>query len=189
MPINTVAVYCGSALGNQPDFGQAARDLARALAAHRMGLVYGGGNVGIMGELADACLRERVCVTGVIPGGLVDREIAHRGIDRLEVVGTMAERKTRMEELADAFVILPGGMGTMEELFQVMTGQQIGTINGPIALCNTNGYYDGLVETLESMARCGFVQQKFVTSLIVAPTPGDVLNRMRCWKSPGTKWE
>ncbi len=188
-PIRSVAVYCGSAFGARPAYEAAARELGHALADRGLTLVYGGGDVGLMGTVADAVVEKRGEAIGVIPRQLVDREHAHRGLSRLDVVETMAERKTRMEDLADAFITLPGGAGTLEEFFEVLTMQQLGHLTGPIALCNTDGFWDPLVAMLHRAVDEGFLRGKYLDALIVAETPAEVLTGFDGWTAPGRKWD
>ncbi len=187
--ITSVAVYCGSSHGARSSYTRAAREMGAGLAARGLRLIYGGGAVGLMGEVADAVVEKRGAVTGVIPKQLLDLELAHPGVTDLEVVDTMAQRKTRMEQLADAFVALPGGAGTLEELFEVLTMQQLGHIRGPVALCNTDGFWDPQVAMLERATAEGFLQPKYVESLIVENSPADVLDAFATWSAPGGKWE
>ncbi|MCX7272078.1 MAG: TIGR00730 family Rossman fold protein [Burkholderiales bacterium] len=152
-----IGVFCGAKSGNDPRWVNAAFDLGRALAARGWALVYGGGNVGLMGAVADGTLAGGGEVIGVIPQRLMEREVAHRGLTRLEVVPDMAERKTRMIELSDAFVALPGGLGTLDELFEVLTLAQIGYHRKPVALYNQDGYWDPLLAACRAMTGHGFV--------------------------------
>ncbi|MDO5512568.1 TIGR00730 family Rossman fold protein [Corynebacterium sp.] len=187
--ITSVAVYCGSSHGTRPEYTTAARELGHELARRHLTLVYGGGAVGLMGVVADACVDKQGAVTGVIPRQLVDRELAHPGLTRLEIVETMAQRKTRMEQLADAFIALPGGAGTLEELFEVLTMQQLGHIRGPVALCNTEGFWDPQIAMLHRAVDEGFLRAKYVDCLVVADTPADVLEAFTTWEAPGRKWD
>lgn len=188
-PIRSVAVYCGSSYGAREEYADAARDLGHELAARGLTLIYGGGDVGLMGTVADAVVDKRGEAVGVIPRQLVDREMAHRGLGRLDIVETMAERKTRMEDLADAFIALPGGAGTLEELFEVLTMQQLGHLTGPIGLCNTAGFWDPLVEMLRRAVDEGFLRGKYLDALVVADTPAEVLAGFGGWIAPGRKWD
>jgi len=187
--ITSVAVYCGSSHGARPAYARAARELGHELARRQLTLVYGGGAVGLMGEVADAVVEKQGAVTGVIPRQLVDRELAHPGLTRLEVVETMAQRKTRMEQLADAFIALPGGAGTLEELFEVLTMQQLGHIRGPVALCNTEGFWEPQIEMLRRTVDEGFLRAKYVDCLVVGDTPTEVLDSFAGWEAPGRKWD
>ncbi|MFS0071789.1 TIGR00730 family Rossman fold protein [Corynebacterium striatum] len=186
--MKSVAVYCGSATGNSEAYGEAARQLGEELADRGLNLVYGGGNVGLMGIVADACLAHGGSVTGVIPEQLVDLELAHPGLTSLEVVETMAERKTRMENLADAYICLPGGVGTLEELAEVLTMQQLGHVTGPVGLVDTEGFWRPFVDMFAAMSKAGFVQRRFIDALVLAPTPVAVLEGFEGWVNPGIKW-
>jgi uncharacterized protein (TIGR00730 family) len=155
-----VAVYCGSADGSDPAYLAEARALGAALAASGLGLVYGGACVGLMGAVADAALAGGADVVGVLPAVLFDREIGHTGLNKLERVATMHERKARMVELADAFLILPGGYGTLEEMLEAVTWAQLGLHAKPVILINTAGYWDGLLQFLDTAVEAGFLKAK-----------------------------
>ncbi|MGA3134934.1 MAG: TIGR00730 family Rossman fold protein [Terracidiphilus sp.] len=159
-PIRRVAVYCASAHGNNPAFLAEARALGEAIAAAGLGLVYGGTCVGLMGAVADAALKGGAEVIGVLPNVLAGKEIAHDGLSSLELVSTMHERKARMAELADAFLALPGGYGTLEELLEAVTWAQLRLHAKPCILINTAGYWDGLLKFLDTAVAAGFVKQK-----------------------------
>jgi hypothetical protein len=160
IPQRRVAVYCGSANGNNPAFLAEARALGEAIAAAGLGLVYGGACVGLMGAVADAALAGGAEAIGVLPEVLAGREIAHTGLSSLELVSTMHERKARMAELADAFLVLPGGYGTLEELLEVVTWAQLRLHAKPCILINTAGYWDGLLKFLDTAVTAGFLKQK-----------------------------
>lgn len=184
-----IAVYCGSSLGNDPVHADAARELGAMLAEAGIGLVYGGGNVGLMGVLADATLARGGEVIGVIPQALVDREVAHKGCSELHVTADMHERKALMAEKADAFVALPGGIGTMEELFEVWTWGQLGWHPKPCAIVNVAGYYDALVDFLDSAVRSGFLTQDHRSMLIEVGAVADLLDRLGDYIPPQVgKW-
>jgi uncharacterized protein (TIGR00730 family) len=159
-PIRRVAVYCGSANGNNPAYFAEARALGKWIAAAGLGMVYGGANIGLMGAVADAALAGGAEVIGVLPEVLVGREIAHDGLTQFEMVPTMHERKARMAELADAFLVLPGGYGTIEEMLEAVTWAQLGLHTKPCILINTAGYWNGLLAFLDSAVAAGFVKQK-----------------------------
>jgi hypothetical protein len=159
-PSRRVAVYCGSAFGNNPAYLTEAKALGTAIAAAGLGLVYGGASVGLMGAVADAALAGGADVIGVLPAVLDDREIGHIGLTTLERVATMHERKARMAELADAFLVLPGGYGTLEELLEVVTWAQLGLHAKPCILINTASYWDGLLAFLDTAVAAGFLQAK-----------------------------
>jgi uncharacterized protein (TIGR00730 family) len=154
-----VAVYCGSADGNDPVYLSEAAELGRAIAGAGLGMVYGGASVGLMGAVADAALDGGGEVIGVLPSVLAGSEIAHHGLTRLEVVATMHERKARMVALADAFLILPGGYGTLDELLEIVTWAQLRMHAKPCVLINTAGYWNGLLDFLDSAVAAGFLKQ------------------------------
>ncbi|MCU0307151.1 MAG: TIGR00730 family Rossman fold protein [Thermoleophilia bacterium] len=180
-----VCVYCGSSPGVRPAYAEAARGLARLLAGEGIGVVYGGGDVGLMGVVADATIAAGGEVIGVIPQALLDREVGHRGLADLRVVGSMHERKALMADLADAFVALPGGVGTLEEIVEVMTWTQLGLHDKPCGLLNVSGYYDGLAAYLDHAVAEGFVRPVHREMLSVASEPWDLLERLRAWRPPG----
>lgn len=186
--MKSVAVYCGSTLGNSPRFEEAAQQVGAELARRGLRMVYGGGNVGLMGTVADAAVAAGGKVVGVIPRQLIDREMAHAGLTELEVVDTMAQRKTRMEELADAFLCLPGGVGTLEELVEVLTMQQLGHVHGPVGLVNVDGFWQPFLQTLQSMAACGFVQQRYIDAIALSAEPAEILDEFAGWTPIGAKW-
>jgi uncharacterized protein (TIGR00730 family) len=165
--VNAVCVYCGSSPGADPAYAQATQELASALAQRGLTVVYGGASVGLMGLLADTALDAGGAVTGVIPQQLVDREIAHPRLTELRVVASMHERKALMAELSDAFVALPGGIGTLEELIEMYTWAQLGLHDKPLALLNTKGYYDGLTAFLDHAVLEGFLPPHRRASLLV----------------------
>jgi uncharacterized protein (TIGR00730 family) len=169
-----VCVFCGANAGARPEYGIAARALAAVLARRRLGVVYGGGNVGLMGTLADAMLLAGGEVIGVIPQHLVAREVAHRGVTELRIVDTMHQRKAMMNELSDAFIALPGGFGTLEEFFEILTWSQLGIHRKPSGLLNVSGYYDHLLAMLDHAVTEGFLLPAN-RKLVVADTDADVL--------------
>jgi uncharacterized protein (TIGR00730 family) len=175
--VNAVCVYCGSSPGSDPAYLAATQDLARTLAGRGIKVVYGGASVGLMGALADAALEAGGEVAGVIPQQLVDREIAHQGLTELHVVQTMHQRKALMAELSDAFVALPGGIGTLEELIEVFTWDQLGLQDKPIAVLNTLGYYEGLAAFLDHAVEQGFHQPQQRAKLLLASDAEDLLAR------------
>jgi len=174
-PSRRVAVYCGSADGNNPAFLAEARTLGASLAASGLGLVYGGASVGLMGAVADAALKGGAEVIGVLPAVLAGREIQHEGLTRLELVSTMHERKARMAELADAFLVLPGGYGTLEELLEAVTWAQLGLHAKPCILINTACYWDGFLAFLDTAVEAGFLKRKNRELLRVASTPEEAV--------------
>ena len=174
-PFRRVAVYCGSAFGTDPAYLAEARSLGAAIAASGLGMVYGGANVGLMGAVADAALAGGAEVIGVLPEVLAGKEIAHTELTRLELVPTMHERKARMAELADAFLVLPGGYGTLDELMEAVTWAQLGLHEKPVILINTAGYWDGFLAFLDSAVAAGFVKQKNRVLLRLASSAQEAL--------------
>ena len=177
--VERICVFCGASPGARPEYAEAAAELARLLVADGIGVVYGGGGVGMMGALADAVLAEGGEIIGVIPRALVDREIAHRDVPDMRVVGSMHERKALMAELADAFVALPGGLGTLEELFEVYTWAQLGLHRKPCALLDVEGYYEGVVDFLAHAVEERFVRAEHREMLMVETEPRSLIERLR----------
>lgn len=182
-----VCVFCGASSGNGPVYVEAARALGATLAARGMGLVFGGGNVGLMGAVADGALAGGGEVIGVIPGALVDRELAHRGVTRLDVVASMHERKQRMHELSNAFIALPGGFGTLDELFEALTWAQLGMHEKPIGLLSVANYWDGLVALLDSMVAAGLLSQTHRAMMLDEKEAGALLDRFAAYRAPHVK--
>ena len=174
----SVCVYCGSRPGADPCHAEAARELGRLVGERGARLVYGGGRVGLMGIVADAALAAGAPVLGVIPRSLMEREVGHRGLTELQVVETMHERKRRMAEQADAFVALPGGIGTFEELFEVWTWRQLGYHDQPIGLLDVAGYYRPLLDFMRQAERAGFVSEETLAMLAVDDAPARLLDRL-----------
>ena len=174
-----VCVFCGSAPGRSPAYLEAARAFGAALAERGLGLVYGGASVGLMGAVADAALRAGGEVIGVLPEALTAREISHISLTRLETVPTMAVRKARMGELSDAFVALPGGQGTLDELFEVLTEVQIGLHHKPVGLLDVQGFYEPLVAALDHAAAEGFIRAQDRTHLRVESDPRALLTALQ----------
>ncbi|MBL8289886.1 MAG: TIGR00730 family Rossman fold protein [Rubrivivax sp.] len=168
-------VYCGSRHGHRPEYAAAARRLGTAIGQRGWQLVYGGGHVGLMGEVADATLAAGGTVVGVITEALLQREVGHRGLTELLVVRTMHERKQAMAERADVFIALPGGIGTMEELYEVWTWRQLGYHDQPIGLVNVAGYYDGFLRSVAHMVAEGFLGTAQVDMLAVDDDPQRLL--------------
>ncbi len=152
-----VAVFCGSSAGRESRYAAAAADFGRQLAEAGVGIVYGGASVGLMGVLADAALAAGGEVVGVIPGGLFAAEVPHQGLTRLQVVASMHERKAVMASLADAFAALPGGLGTLDELFEILTWRQLGLHSKPVAVVDVDGFWDRLTDMLDGLTAAGFV--------------------------------
>jgi uncharacterized protein (TIGR00730 family) len=166
--LRRIAVYCGSANGTDPAFLTEAQQLGKEIAAAGLGLVYGGASVGLMGAVADAALAGNAEVIGVLPEILAGKEIAHQGLTKFEVVPTMHVRKARMVALADAFLVLPGGFGTLDELMEVVTWAQLKMHKKPCILLNTKSYWNGLLEFLDTSVRAGFIKPENRNLLIVA---------------------
>lgn len=173
-----LAVYCGSATPADPRFLASARGVGRGLAERGIGVVYGGGRLGLMGAVADAALAAGGEVVGVIPQALVDLEVAHRGLTALHVVATMHERKQAFTDLSDGFLTLPGGTGTMDELWEALSWAQLGYHAKPVGLLNVAGYYDGLVRFMETMAATGFLRPQHRRLLIAGDDLEAVLAAM-----------
>jgi uncharacterized protein (TIGR00730 family) len=184
-----LCVFCGSSPGHDPSYLVAARDLGAALAREGIGLVYGGASVGLMGAVADAVAAGGGEVVGVMPQSLVDKEIAHKGLADLRIVGSMHERKALMAELADGFVALPGGLGTFEELFEVWTWAQLGYHRKPCSLLNVGGFYDKLAGFLDDVVSRGFVKPIHRAMLIVEQDPDALIRAVRTYEPPVVdKW-
>ena len=176
MNIKRLAVYCGSAAGSDPRFADAAREMGEAIVERGLELVYGGGRLGLMGIIADTVINAGGTAYGVIPRALVDKEVAHTGLTDLYTVTTMHERKAKMTELCDAFVCLPGGIGTLDELYEAWTWNALGYHAQPFALLNTAGFWTPFVEFMVHVSESGFLSKKRLGQMIVAETPHDAIN-------------
>ena len=177
--IKALCVYCGANAGVTPQYAVAARELARVLVSENIALVYGGGNVGLMGVIADEVLRLGGEVTGVIPTALVEREVGHTGLTRQFVVKDMHERKAMMASLADAFIAMPGGYGTLEELFEMLTWAQLGIHAKPIGLLNVDHFYDGLISFVQNGREQGFVRPQHAAFLNAHADPAALVQRLK----------
>lgn len=177
-----LAVYCGSASPADPIYIETARHIGRSFAERGIGLVYGGGRLGLMGAVADACLEAGGEVIGVIPEALVSGEVAHRGCTELHVVANMHERKAMFTKLSDGFVTIPGGVGTMDELWEAMSWAQLGYHDKPVGLLNVAGYYDGLIAFADHMAKVGFVRPQHAGILIHDHDLDRLLERMAAYQ-------
>lgn len=187
--MKSVCVYCGSNAGSKPIYAQRAAELGKRLAADGLRLVYGGGNVGLMGTVANAVLEAGGQVTGVIPQQLADWEVAHRGLTELEIVGSMHERKARMFELADGFVTLPGGFGTMEEIFEMLTWRQLGIGNKPCAFLDMDGFYAPLIGMIDRMVEERFLHAAQRADLWYGEDIGQMLAWMQAYTpAQASKW-
>ena len=173
--VRRLAVYCGSAPGSTPVFADATRATAKAMIEAGVDLVYGGGRLGLMGLIADSVLELGGRVYGVIPQALVDIEVAHVGLTELHTVANMHERKAKMTDLADAFLALPGGVGTLDELFEAWSWNALGYHAKPFCLLNVEGFWDGLIEFMDHATESGFLSQKRRAQLLIAMTPAEAL--------------
>lgn len=169
-----ICVFCGSAMGQNPQYANIAHLFGKELAERGHSLIYGGGNIGLMGLIADSVMQNHGKVIGVIPSFLAEREVAHKGITQLEIVGTMHQRKMRMAELANAFVALPGGWGTLDELAEILTWKQLGLIQQPVIVLNTNEFFNPLLTQMRLMVEEGFLRQENLRYITVASTPSEV---------------
>ena len=189
MPMPSVCVYCGSSPGKLPDYSAAATELGQELARRDLGLVYGGASVGLMGILADAVLNAGGRAVGVIPRSLAEKELAHQGLHELFVVTSMHERKAKMAELSDGFIALPGGWGTLEEIFEALTWAQLGFHDKPCGLLNVSGYYDHLGAFLDHAFEQNFVREAFRPMIMVDASPASLLDRFEAYQPPTVqKW-
>ena len=179
-----VCVYCGSSSGRRPEYSEAARSLAKALTERGMGLVYGGASVGIMGEIADAVLSGGGEVIGIIPQALAAKEVAHNGLTELKIVDSMHERKAIMADLSDGFIALPGGLGTLEELFEILTWSQLGLHKKPCGLLNVEAYYEKLRSFLDHAVEEHFVKANHREMLLVEESPEELLALMEVYQPP-----
>jgi hypothetical protein len=182
--LRRVCVFCGSSPGGRAGYADAARAMGQTLASQDIGLVYGGGRVGLMGVLADAALEAGGDVIGVIPEHMTSREIAHHDLSDLRVVASMHERKALMYELADGFVALPGGLGTLEELFEILTWCQLGLQVKPSGLLDVDGYFSRLVEFLDHVTAEGFIKEVHRRLVVVEEHPDRLLDEMRAFEPP-----
>lgn len=187
--MNAVCVFCGSNFGNGERYTEAARETGETIARAGLKLVYGGARVGLMGTVADGALEAGGEVIGVLPKALQEKELAHEGLSELHIVDSMHERKATMAELSDAFIALPGGAGTLEELFEIWTWGQLGLHRKPCGFLNTAGFYDQLLGFLDLQRDEGFVKDAMRDMLKVADTPTDLLKAFRDYVPPATaKW-
>jgi len=189
MTIKKICVYCGSSPGKNPVYSEAAASLAHALCERGIGLVYGGAAVGVMGAIADAVLAAGGEAIGVIPKSLAVKEVAHNNLSELHVVASMHERKAMMADLADGFIALPGGWGTLEEIFEMLTWAQLGFHNKPCGLLNIEGYYDGLIGFLENSFEQQFVNELYRPMLMQTHEPAALLDQFAVYRAPKVrKW-
>ena len=184
----TVTVFCGSSTGNNKDYEDATKSLGKFLALNNIDVVYGGGNVGLMGVLANSVLENNGNIHGIIPIKLKEKELAHTSLTNLSVVSTMHERKAKMAALGDAFIALPGGVGTLEEIFEVWTWGQLGFHDKPCAFYNVNGFYDSLIKMITSMQTQGFVKKEYIDMLITTDKQNELFEKIKAYKAPKQKW-
>jgi uncharacterized protein (TIGR00730 family) len=189
MTIHRICVFCGSNVGANGAYVEAARGLGRVLAGEGIALVYGGGSVGLMGELADAVLGAGGEVIGVIPHALWAREVGHRGLTDLRIVETMHERKAMMADLSDAFIAMPGGLGTLEEIFEIWTWAQLGLHHKPLGFLDVGGFYAPLMQFLDGAVRERFVKEPHRAIAMIESDPRELLRRFEQWEGPRVeKW-
>jgi uncharacterized protein (TIGR00730 family) len=181
--MNSICVYCGSSPGASAHYADAARDLAGRMVDENIALVYGGGNVGLMGIIADEVLRLGGEATGVIPKALLDMEVGHYELTRLHVVRDMHERKSMMAELSDGFIAMPGGIGTLEELFEALTWSQLGFHDKPIGILNVDGFYNGLISFMQHLVKQKFLKPEHASLLIDAANSEALLQRLKSFRS------
>jgi hypothetical protein len=184
--MKSICVFCGSSDGNDPQITEAAVSLGKALVRRNSELVYGGAKIGVMGTVADTVLDAGGYVIGVIPGFLKKKEVLHTGLNELIVTKNMNDRKLKMLALSDGFVTLPGGFGTLEELFEIATGLQLGQHKKPLGLLNVNGFYDSFIESLQKMVTLGFVKQNSLDLLLIDHTVAGLLDKMDAFVAPET---
>ncbi len=174
-----VCVFCGSSTGKNTSYADTARELGVLLAHQGHALIYGGGNIGLMGILADSVLEKGGKVIGVIPDFLMKKEVGHTGLTQLEIVSSMHERKRRMADLADAFLVIPGGWGTLDETAEILTWKQLGLIHQPLGLLNSNGFFNNLLAQMECMVEEGFLQSENLKLIKVGHSPESILQLLR----------
>ncbi|MEM6892411.1 MAG: TIGR00730 family Rossman fold protein [Bacteroidota bacterium] len=184
-----IAVFCGSSSGTETVFEQEARALGQKLAKEHIELVYGGANVGLMGAISNGTLSEGGKVIGVIPTFLKSKEIAHMGLTELHIVDSMHERKTKMNDLCDGVIALPGGFGTLEELFEMLTWGQLGLHQKPVGILNVNGFYDDLIQLMDTMVEKGFLKEVYRKIVLISDSADDLLAQMQNYEAPKVgKW-
>ncbi|WP_422860414.1 TIGR00730 family Rossman fold protein [Flagellimonas sp. S174] len=185
--MNRITVFCGSSLGTEEEFEFQAKELGKKLALEHIELVYGGAKVGLMGAVADGALENSGKVIGVLPNFLKSKEVAHDRLTQLLVVNSMHERKTKMNELCDGVIALPGGFGTLEELFEMLTWGQLGLHKKPIGILNVNGFYDDLIDFLNKMVAKGLLKEVNRKMVLVSENIDELLTKMRAYEAPTVK--
>jgi len=187
--MNRITVFCGSSYGTEKIFEKKALELGEVLAKKKIGIVYGGANVGLMGAVADGALSKGGSVIGVLPIFLKGKEIAHKNLSELIIVETMHERKIKMNELSDGVIALPGGYGTLEEFFEILTWAQLGLHKKPVAILNINGFYDSLETLIQTMVNNGFLKEVNQRMLLISDNIDDLLEQMNNYVAPTVgKW-
>ncbi|MBN1338261.1 MAG: TIGR00730 family Rossman fold protein [Bacteroidales bacterium] len=179
--MKSVAVFCGSSSGINNNYSGSARDLSRRMYEKGLEVITGGGHVGIMGVIADEIIRLGGRITGVIPQFLVDKEVAHKGLSQMIIVGSMHERKQKIEELSDGFIALPGGFGTLDEFFEIITWAQLSIHKKPIGILNTGGFYNHLINHIFHMVDEGFIARPYLDMVIMESDPDVLLDRMMAY--------
>ena len=183
------AIYCGSSLGNDEIYANSAKRLAEHIVKRKNDIVYGGASVGLMGIIADNVMLGGQQVVGVMPKALTDKELQHSGLSELHIVQTMQQRKAKMAELAGSFIAMPGGVGTLEEIFEVWTAGQLGFHQKACAFYNVNGYFDELLAFTETMVKRGFMKEIYLEKLIVSDDPSILLEGIAAYSPPKSKWD
>ena len=182
--MNRICVFCGSSRGSDEIYIDAARQLGRILIKHNIGLVYGGGGVGLMGEIANTFMEKGAEIIGVIPRDLFEKEVACSGLSDLRIVNSMHERKSLMIELSDGFIALPGGFGTIEEFFEVLTWAQLGIHGKPCGILNIRGYFNYLIEFLDHMVNQKFIGKEHRSMVLIADNPAELINKFQSYRPP-----
>lgn len=185
--MKSICVFCGSSKGNNPNFTQAAKNLGHTLVKQKLKLIYGGASIGLMGVLADAVIEAGGEVIGVMPEALANREIAHKNLSKLHIVNSMHERKALMSTLSDGFIALPGGLGTIEEFFEVLTWAQLGIHNKPCGVLNINGYYDQLFNFLRHAVDVKMLKKEYLSMIISDESPENIINKFKLYHPPQIK--
>lgn len=187
--MKSICVFCGSSMGFHPIYKKSAHDLGKHIANENLSLIYGGGSVGLMGILADSVMEHGGKVIGIIPRFLYEKEVGHDGVSELIIVDSMHERKQKMAELSQGFIAMPGGIGTLEELFEIFTWAQLALIKKPVALFNVNNYYDDIIHFLNKMVTEGFIKDVTVRSLINSHNTHELIAKMKAFNYIETpKW-
>lgn len=188
--MKSICVFCASSLGNDPIYAQTANELGKILAENQIDLIYGGAQVGLMGKVAEGTLTNKGKAIGIIPEFLKTKEIAHDSLTELITVKTMHERKALMHDKSDAFIALPGGFGTMEELFEILTWAQLNLHQKPIGILNINGFYDPLIQLIETMITSGLLKQEYKAMLLISDSIEDLISQMNLYQVPFVKkWD